>query len=98
MTTTRDRRVYDERKVNGDFHVSRMRKIAAHLPAVVDAVDREGFRALVYKAQRDEDLYALIAMLAWSADLNRLAEVTGCDVPPRRNEGKDAPTAEGCAA
>jgi hypothetical protein len=70
---------------------ARVRQVAAHLPAVVAVGDRAGMQRLVCKAIRAEGgLYALIAMLAWAADLDRLAEVTGCDVPPRRDEARDA--------
>jgi hypothetical protein len=79
--------------MNGEYHVAAMRTIAAHLPVVVSARDRAGFATLIRKAEREgrgEDLYALIAILAESADLGRLAEVTGCEVPPRRGESKPA--------
>ena len=90
---TRSPRHIQPAPVNGEYHVTRMRKVAAHLPAVVDARDREGFAILVRKAQRTEDLYALVAILAEAADLGRLAAITGCRVPGRRGEAGSMPAA-----
>jgi len=70
--------------MSGEFRVARMRQVAAHLPSVVSFRDRAGFGVLVRKAERTGDLHALILLLAESADLGRLAEVTGCQVPERK--------------
>lgn len=70
-----------------------MRLVAAHLPSVVDMVDRKGFWDLFYKALCTDDLAALIELLAEAADLNRLAAVTGCRVPGRRGEAGSMPAA-----
>jgi len=86
MTIPRDRSVYDGPRVNSEFRLAGMRLVAAHLPAVVDMVDRKGFWDLFRKARCDDDLSALIELLADAADLNRLAAVTGYRVPGRRGE------------
>lgn len=72
--------------MSGEFHIARMRSVAACLPAVVSAGDGAGFSRLMARATDPGDMLALIRLLAEAADPERLAEVTGCRVPARLRE------------